>query len=371
MNTTNTTNTTSITTHELLTILDIARRLAERHLIQPLMKYVADTVFEIISAERCLIVLFAEDGTPRIHIAQDRRGQPLGMDTDQMSHSILERVRITMTPLRIGDALQEVGLKTAQSVRSLGLRSVMCVPLISYGAAIGAIYVENRSAINQFREENLVPLVLFSLQVVTAIENARLYETLEAQIEERTLALQTANMQLAQQAVELREQSIRDGLTGLYNRRYLNEILPQLFGLARRYQRPLTIACLDIDNFKQINDTFLHSGGDRVLEALARALSTSIRLADSIARSGGEEFVICMPETDLATALAVCERLRGMIEGYQWAEIAPGLHVTVSIGVASDAGCANEQELLRTADLCLYQAKRMGKNRVVVGGSGA
>jgi diguanylate cyclase (GGDEF)-like protein len=358
-------NTASLTTSELLVILDITRRLAEQHLVQPLMKYVADTVFELIRAERCLMVLFAEDGTPSVQIAQDRHGQPLGLDTDQMSHSILERVRISMTPLCVGDALEEVSLKTARSVRSLGLRSVMCVPLISYGASIGAIYVENRSASNQFREENLVPLVLFSHQVVTALEKARLYEALEARIEERTRNLQVANTQLAQQAVELREQSIHDSLTGLYNRRYFNESLLQLFELARRYQRPITIACLDIDNFKQINDTFFHAGGDRVLVAVAQTLSTNIRQADSIARTGGEEFVISMPETDLMTALGVCERLRKTIERYDWDEIAPGLRLTVSIGIASDEGCSDEQELLRCADMRLYDAKRLGKNRVV------
>jgi diguanylate cyclase (GGDEF)-like protein len=362
-------NLSSLTTSELLVILDITRQLAERRMVRPLMAYVATTVFEIIPAERCMIVLFADDGTPVVQVAQDRLGESLGTATDQMSHTILKRVRASMTPLQSYDALAEEDLLDASGVHSLGLRSVLCVPLISYGQAIGAIYVENRSARNQFREENLVPLALFSHQVVAALENARLYESLEARIAERTQALQAANAQLAGQAAELREQATHDGLTGLYNDRYFNECLPQLFELARRAQRPLTVASIDIDNFKQITETYFHSGGDRVLTTVASMLQTNIRQADTIARIGVEEFVIIMPESALVAMIPVCERLRLAIERYNWDTIEPGLHVTISIGVADDTGCADEQELLRNADLHLFAAKRLGKNRVVAAGS--
>ncbi len=358
-------NFSTLSPSELLVILDITRRLAERRLVQPLMEYVATTLFEIIPAEQCQIVLFAADGSPQVQIARNRQGESLGVSASQMSHSILERVRVSMTPVQIGDALEEHDLRQVRSVRNLGLRSVMCVPLISFGQAIGAIYVENRSARNQFREENLLPLVLFSHQVVTALENARIYEAMETRIAERTQELRAANEQLARQAAELREQSLRDSLTGLTNRRYFSENLPQLFALARRYARPLTLACIDIDNFKQINDTLFHAGGDRVLVAVADLLHRSIRQADTVSRIGGEEFAVMMPETGLDQAIALCERLRITVEGHGWGAIGPGLGVTISIGVADDAGCADEQELLRRADQSLYAAKRLGKNRVV------
>lgn len=345
-------------------MLDITRRLAERRMVEPLMQYVATTVFELIPAERCMIVRFDEDGTPHVDVALSRQGQPLGASTDQMSRSILDRVRASLSPLRVGDALSENALKEVHSVRSLGLRSVMCVPLISFGQAIGAIYVENRSARNQFREENLLPLILFSHQVVVALENARAYEALEERIAERTRELQEANALLARQAEELRELSIRDALTGLHNRRSFNERLPQLFEMARRYDRPLALACLDIDNFKQINDTLLHTGGDQVLRLVAEILRETVRQSDPIARIGGEEFAIVMPETSLETAQAACDRLRQTIERYDWSSVSPDLRVTVSIGVADDHACPMAEELLRRADSALYQAKRLGKNRV-------
>jgi diguanylate cyclase (GGDEF)-like protein len=354
----------TLATSQLLAILDVTRRLAELRLVEPLMEYVATTVFEITSAEHCLIVLFAEDGTPHVQVTKNRRQEAPGITADQISHSILERVRTSMTPLCVGDALEDATLKEARSVHSLRLRSVMCAPLVSYGQSIGAIYVENRSARNQFHEVDLMPLILFSYQVVGAIENARINEALEARIAERTQALQEANARLAEQADALREQTIRDSLTGVFNRRYFNESLSKLFDLARRYRRPLALACVDVDNFKQINDTYFHTGGDRVLTALASLLNRSIRQADAIARIGGEEFAIIMPETALPAALVLCERLRSTVEHNDWNEIAPDLRVTISIGIADDSASADEQELLRQADAQLYAAKHLGKNRV-------
>jgi diguanylate cyclase (GGDEF)-like protein len=312
-----------------------------------------------------LIVLFSDDGGLHVQIARDRNGEMLKATADQISQSILQQVRTTLEPLLIGDAMDNIDLKNARSVRSLGLRSVMCVPLISHGQAIGAIYVENRSARNQFQEENLVPLALFAHQVVAAIENARDHETLEARIAERTQALQDANEQLAQQAAVLREQSIRDSLTGLYNRRYYTETVAQQFEVARRYQRPLALAIADIDHFKQINDTLLHAGGDRVLVAVGSILRDHVRQADSVARIGGEEFALVMPETPFAAACQACERLRITLAQHDWEAVAPNLRVTVSVGVAAMDECANAAELMQLADARLYAAKRSGRNRMV------
>lgn len=358
-------NSANVTTNELLIILDITRRMAEQRMVQPLMDYVAKTVFELIPAERCLIILLKDDGTPQIQIARDRQGAQLTNAEAQVSQSILQRVCSTMTPLLINDALSDDTLKAAQSVHRLNLRSVICVPLVSFGQAIGAIYVENRSLRARFNEDSMMPLVLFSHQVAMALENAQVYEALEARIAERTHALQEANVRLARQAAELREQSFRDSLTGLHNRRYFSELLPQMFELTRRYKNPLSLAFADIDNFKQINDTLFHAGGDRVLTAVAHVLHDNVRQADNVFRLGGEEFAFTMPETELSTAYQACERLRITLAEYNWENIAPGLQVTISIGVADDSDCDSVQEMMLHADTRLYTAKRLGKNRVI------
>lgn len=366
-------DTSHITTTKLLVILDITRRLAEQRMVQPLLDYVGSTVFDLVAAESCQIVLFTDDDAIQVPLARTRCGLPITEAHDQISRSILQRVRATLTPLLVDDAQNNEQLRSARSVRALGIRSVMCVPLISYGQAVGAIYVENRAASGRFSEESLIPLILFSHQVVVALENARRYETLEAQIAERTralqesnTALQDANAQLTAQAEVLREQSIRDGLTGRFNRRYFNELLPQLFESARRYSRQLAIAIIDIDNFKQINDILLHAGGDHVLMIVADLLAAHVRTADIVARIGGEEFAILLPETDMHAAVQTCERLRQIIAQHPWEVVAPGLAVTVSIGVAVDVGCSSASELLSRADTRLYAAKRLGKNRVIV-----
>jgi diguanylate cyclase (GGDEF)-like protein len=358
-------DTSALTTTELLVILDVTRRLAEQRMIQPLIEYVGTTVFDLIAAERCLIVLFGEDGELHAPYARTRAGGIIADPHRQISNSILDRVRATLSPMLVNDALNDSDLQSARSVRLLGLRSVVCVPLISYGQAIGVIYVENRSARGKFREESLVPLVLFSHQVVVALENARVYEALEARVSERTLALQEANALLAQQAAVLREQSIRDGLTGQYNRRYFNEILLQQFHSARENQRPLTIACADIDNFKRINDTLFHAMGDQVLVAIGTVMQRYLRTADVIARMGGEEFAILLPDLSLSDAIPVCERLRLGVMQHDWAALSPGLHVTISIGAAEASSAASPQELLHRADARLYRAKHIGKNRVI------
>lgn len=358
-------DTSSLSTHDLLVVLDITRRLAEQRAVQPLMDYVSETIFEFIDAERCLIALFAIDGSLDVQSARNRKGQRIEDATDQVSFSILQRVRNTLSPLLINDALSDEYLRGSRSVYNLKLRSVMCVPLISYGQAIGVIYVENRSLRGRFREENLLPLVLFSHQVVVTIENARFYESLEARIAERTRALEEANQQLTRQAVELRELGIRDSLTNLHNRRHFTDQLPVLFAAAQQEQQPLVLACADVDNFKQINDAFFHQIGDQVLIRLAGLISENIRTTDCCARIGGEEFTIAMPNTTLPAAIHICERLRGIIEQFDWNSLAAGLQVSISFGLAMSEECADAQSLLRLADTRLYMAKRLGKNRVI------
>lgn len=200
-------DTSTLTTGELMAILDVARNLAEQHMVEPLLDYVATTVFELIAAERCLIVLFDDDGGLQVQVARTRRGETIRSGDDQISRSVLDQVRGSLAPVIVNDALEDSVLKSARSVRSLGLRSVMCVPLVSHERAVGAIYVENRSAGGRFQDSNLIPLVLFASQVVVALENARMVEALEATVMERTRDVQDANARLAEQAAALQQQN--------------------------------------------------------------------------------------------------------------------------------------------------------------------
>jgi two-component system cell cycle response regulator len=164
------------------------------------------------------------------------------------------------------------------------------------------------------------------------------------------------------------EMAITDGLTGLYNRRYMETHLGSLVEQAGSRGKPLTILVLDIDYFKAINDTHGHDAGDDVLREFATRIRKSIRGIDLACRLGGEEFVIVMPETDMAVAAIVAERLRRRIasEPFAVTQGTKAIDVTISIGIATlDTADDNASTILKRADQALYRAKRDGRNRVV------
>jgi two-component system, cell cycle response regulator len=163
--------------------------------------------------------------------------------------------------------------------------------------------------------------------------------------------------------------ALTDDLTGLYNRRYLLAHLDELIGRVNHDQISAAILLFDIDHFKQINGSYGHAAGDEVLRELASRATNSVRSVDLVARLGGEEFVVVMPETDIVIATAVAERLRSAVAREPFVIGADGIKVavTVSIGVTAAAEGGDSREgLLKRADDALYSAKNAGRNRVVV-----
>ena len=164
------------------------------------------------------------------------------------------------------------------------------------------------------------------------------------------------------------ELAITDGLTGLFNRRYMETHLRTLVEQSAARNKPITVLVLDIDYFKAINDSYGHDAGDDVLREFALRMRKATRNIDLACRYGGEEFVIVMPETDMAVATVVAERLRRRIASEPFAiqQGARHLEVTISIGIAAlSSGGDNAASILKRADQALYRAKRDGRNRVV------
>ncbi len=164
----------------------------------------------------------------------------------------------------------------------------------------------------------------------------------------------------------LREQADRDWLTGLHNRRYLARELERL--TRERRAGHYSVAVLDLDHFKAVNDAFGHDAGDAVLTRVAALLLDYVRARDTVVRTGGEEFVVLMPGTDAGAAVACCERLRAFIAAEPWERIAAGMAVTASVGVATAAAAGALDTLATLADQRLYAAKRAGRNRIVAAG---
>ena len=167
---------------------------------------------------------------------------------------------------------------------------------------------------------------------------------------------------------ELERLAFIDPLTGLANRRQLETSLTTAFDEAQSAGEPLTLAMMDIDDFKDINDRFAHQIGDEVLVQVARLIQGSSRVTDLASRYGGEEFILVLPNTSDTQAFAICEDLRARVELFDWSIIQVGLRVTLSIGACSNRLIDAPKQMIAAADSSMYAAKRSGKNCVVMNG---
>jgi diguanylate cyclase (GGDEF)-like protein len=168
--------------------------------------------------------------------------------------------------------------------------------------------------------------------------------------------------------LENRKLAFTDSLTGAYNRRFLTKHLPREFERCRRYEHPLSVLTCDLDRFKLVNDGYGHETGDEVLRLFCQRATHELRASDWIARSGGEEFVVVLPETDLAGAQVVAEKIRNAMAAKKVVSGANSFLTTVSIGYSSaetaeDLNTFTHEELVRTADVKMYEAKAAGRNQ--------
>lgn len=170
------------------------------------------------------------------------------------------------------------------------------------------------------------------------------------------------NVRSFQYKKRLELMAVTDGLTGLYNHRFIFERLEEEIAKVSRYGRPLSVIMLDIDNFKRVNDTFGHRVGDEVIQSVAHAIIANTRKSDVVGRYGGEEFLILLPETDLSAAKVVAEKIRSTVAQLRFET--KELAITISAGVAQAQKDESYEALVNKADTNLYQAKRSGKNRV-------
>ncbi len=176
--------------------------------------------------------------------------------------------------------------------------------------------------------------------------------------------LMQANNRLKSMNEHLQDLSTTDALMGINNRMFFNKRIDYEFQRAQRYRKDLTLLVLDLDHFKSVNDTYGHPFGDRVLKGIADVLLTCVRQVDIVARYGGEELVVALPETNLEQAMIVAERIRSSVEETEIADGDARVKVTVSIGMATfpHDSIAQVEQLLKRADDALYAAKQAGRN---------
>jgi len=239
-----------------------------------------------------------------------------------------------------GESFSSLGQNSGAPDTGTELRSNISFPMVAGGETIGCISLCSTKD-NVFSAVDVQVFSLITYQLASAVYNANLFH--------RTQKL-----------------SITDHLTGLYNRRHFDELLDYEYFRAYRYKHSLSIAIIDIDYFKRVNDTLGHPSGDLVLQQLGNLLRQETREVDVIARYGGEEFVLLLPETDIEQSAVFAERLRLSVQGQSFVTSQHKVNMTISVGVASldEEDVRTKEILVHRADEALLVAKNEGRNRV-------
>lgn len=250
-----------------------------------------------------------------------------------------------------------------QTDKDAGLGSIISVPICFQETTLGVLNISHRQP-NIFNEWDERFLFVFCNMLGQLMKSNRLLRNMEHEIEQRTLELQVA----LERAESL---SILDGLTGVHNRRYFISNFSTLIEQCARYRHKLALLMIDVDDFKQVNDTYGHLEGDRILKAIASILKHCARGADIIARFGGEEFIIALQDTACEGANQVAGRIQEQVRLLSCGQGEHKRGITVSIGMScytkpADMPIKTPEQWIQEADDALYRAKRSGKNRISV-----
>jgi diguanylate cyclase (GGDEF)-like protein len=299
---------------------------------------------ELLRSERASLFLYDETANelqvkaavgPRAKVAREAR-QRFG---EGISGTVMRDGR----PLVVRD-LTAAGHAPAPSERKYKTGSFISYPLLVGSRRVGVLNMTDKAGGGVYDDLDLNLLDLLAPQMALALDRAEWH----------------------QKATQFQLLSITDPLTGLLNRRYLEERLGEELERSKRHRFPVSFLMIDIDNFKEYNDRHGHQAGDTALEMTAQCLKTALRSADVAARYGGEEFSVLLPQTTLSEAQVIAERIRRRVEraSFPHRESQPGGAVTVSIGISAFAQKVDTAEtIIGAADQALYLAKSRGKNR--------
>jgi two-component system, cell cycle response regulator len=337
--------------NDLLSVLDILKAISAERQARNILFVFVEQIARIIPVDRCSIVRIL-DGEKEGAVLVSHENEALRDCVIQLDkYPELTSVVETGEMLAIDDVSAHPLMGEVSGIlQRAGIMSLLVLPIVRRDAHVGTLILRAARRHNAFTLREISFFQIVTEAAANALERAHLFES-----------IQVANERLEQLA-------ITDSLTGIYNRRYFHERLEHEFERAVRYSLPFSCVLFDIDDFKQVNDTFGHLIGDEVLKEVAQCMISCTRRVDILARYGGEEFVILLPQTDLDGATTEAERIRSVFEKHSFSEIQEARKVTISVGVAAlDASTMKvSNDLLNAADMALYEAKNSGKNRVVI-----
>jgi len=311
-------------------------------------KTIVTRVAHATGAERCSIVLVTRDEGYVLASHDDPELKDRKIDLEKYPE-ILEAIK-RKDPVIIDDIATDPLMDCVRaSVKGLEGKSLLLVPIVFNDRVLGTLFLRTKKETSGFSNEEVNFCRIVANSAFHAIKNARIFQ------------------KLTEENSYLQEAAIRDHLTGLYNHNHFYRHLDEDFMRASRYSSPLSLIMLDIDYFKDINDTYGHRTGDMVLKELAMLIKKTVRKSDIVARYGGEEFAIILTNTDMAGATYDAERIRKNVEAYEF-KASPCIGVTMSLGVAAypHKEISSGGDLVARADTALYKAKHGGRNRIVV-----
>jgi len=335
---------TTSTLLDLSTVMQVSQAISSEIMLDRLLQKVMHMFVTNAGAQRGFLILETDgrltiEASEEVQTGEIRVLQSEALETcENLARTIVHYVHRSGQDLIIANAVEEGSFQHDAYIQKHACKSILCAPIMNKGKLTGILYMENNLIVGAFSPERLKLLRVISAQAAISLENARLFEL-----------------------------ATTDGLTKLFVHRYFQLLLDQEIHNHQRFKRPFSIVMMDIDDFKDVNDTYGHQTGDKVLRHVARAIKNNTRAVDVAARYGGEEFVLILPETDLDNARVAAEKIRGFVEQMEVAHGLETIRVTISLGIATFPRHAEDkQSLIRSADGALYTAKRSGKNRVCV-----
>lgn len=337
-------------------ILDITTSVSQSLEPTEVLKTIVTKVAEATNAVRCSIVLIVKEDEGYV-LASHEDPSVRELRLDLTKYPEIREVINTKVPLIMEDAVNHPIMsgikKNIEDLKYLKDASMLILPIVFNDEVLGTLFLRSRMRETGFSVKEVHFCQIMANASFHALKNARLFEKVSKERE------------------YLRDVSVKDQLTMLYNHNFFYSRIEEEFERAVRYEMPLSIIMMDIDNFKLVNDTYGHRMGDMVLKEISDVIRLGVRKTDVVARYGGEEFAVILPHTPLNGAVEEAERLRSLVDRHAFAALTKN-KVTMSLGVASypNSDVINSGDLVNVADDALYKAKWSGKNCVRVGGPG-
>ncbi|WP_198043568.1 diguanylate cyclase [Ketobacter nezhaii] len=343
------TTTAHMASFDITSLMKALKAIAEEKIHSRMVEVIVASAVEFAGAQHGILILRDAEGKYFIEGEADVDGgtprilQSLPVTSENIPQALFHFVTRTLNSVVIRDAQQPVeeipGLELDQYIQENKVRSVLCLPIVSGGGdekeLNGVIYLENNLASGTFTQERFDTLEIIGMAAAGRLELSR--------------------------------KAAFDGLTGLFNHEYFQNMLSQEIAIAIRHERELALILVDIDHFKKFNDNWGHQLGDLVLREVAQLIKATCRTSDIVARYGGEEMVVILPSTDMESAQDVAQRIRACIESHPISHEGNSLSVTISLGL-SMLKTPNEPKtsLIERADQALYRSKENGRNQLTI-----